>query len=73
MKEVKRKRLEAAGWKVGSAADFLALDNEEAASDLRTDKAAICRGVVGTIAQHDETQRSDGQGRRDDDQEKELE
>ncbi|MGE0118984.1 MAG: hypothetical protein AB7S71_07835 [Dongiaceae bacterium] len=73
MKEVKRKRLEAAGWKVGSAADFLALDNEEAASDLRTDKVAICRAVGGTIAQHDEMQRSDGQGRRDDDQEEELE
>ena len=29
MKEGKRKRLEAAGWKVGSAAEFLALDDEE--------------------------------------------
>lgn len=31
MKTSKRSRLEAAGWKVGSAADFLDLDPEEAA------------------------------------------
>jgi predicted XRE-type DNA-binding protein len=31
MKSAKRHRLEAAGWKVGSAADFLGLDAEEAA------------------------------------------
>jgi len=31
MKTAKRHRLEAAGWKVGSAADFLGLDAEEAA------------------------------------------
>src|SRR5574338_447998 len=31
MKSGKRSRLEAAGWKVGSAADFLGLDAEEAA------------------------------------------
>lgn len=31
MKAVKRKKLEARGWKVGTAADFLGLPNEEAA------------------------------------------
>jgi predicted XRE-type DNA-binding protein len=31
MKSAKRNRLEAAGWKVGTAADFLGLDAEEAA------------------------------------------
>lgn len=31
MKAAKRKQLEAAGWKVGSAADFLELTDEEAA------------------------------------------
>jgi len=31
MKAAKRKKLEASGWKVGSAADFLELTNEEAA------------------------------------------
>jgi predicted XRE-type DNA-binding protein len=31
MKAAKRSRLEAAGWRVGSAADFLGLDPEEAA------------------------------------------
>lgn len=31
MKTSKRARLESAGWKVGSAADFLGLDTEEAA------------------------------------------
>ena len=31
MKAVKRKKLEALGWKVGSAADFLDLSDEEAA------------------------------------------
>jgi len=31
MKPAKRKRLEAAGWKVGSAKDFLGLTPEEAA------------------------------------------
>lgn len=30
MKSVKRKKLEARGWKVGSAADFLGLSDEEA-------------------------------------------
>lgn len=32
VKHEKRKRLEAAGWKVGSAAEFLALDDDEAAA-----------------------------------------
>jgi hypothetical protein len=31
MKETKRKKLEAAGWKVGSAREFLNLSDEEAA------------------------------------------
>lgn len=31
MKTAKRKKLEASGWKVGSAADFLELSDEEAA------------------------------------------
>ena len=31
MKPAKRKKLEAKGWKVGSAADFLGLSDEEAA------------------------------------------
>ena len=31
MKAAKRKKLEAAGWKVGSAADFLELSDEEVA------------------------------------------
>jgi hypothetical protein len=30
MKTTKLERLQAAGWKVGSAADFLALNDEEA-------------------------------------------
>ena len=35
MKITKRKRLEAAGWKVGSAKGFLGLTPEEAAERLR--------------------------------------
>jgi DNA-binding XRE family transcriptional regulator len=31
MKQAKRERLEAAGWRLGSAADFLGLSKEEAA------------------------------------------
>jgi hypothetical protein len=31
MESKKRKRLEAAGWRIGSAAEFLGLDDEEAA------------------------------------------
>jgi DNA-binding XRE family transcriptional regulator len=31
MKQAKRERLEAAGWRIGSAADFLGLSKEEAA------------------------------------------
>ena len=31
MKQVKRKKLEAKGWRVGTAADFLELSSEEAA------------------------------------------
>lgn len=44
MKEDKRRRLEAAGWKVGSAAEFLALDDEEAAViELKLDLADAVR------------------------------
>jgi len=44
MKEDKIKRLEAAGWKVGSAAEFLALDDDEAAViELKLDLAAAVR------------------------------
>ena len=31
MKDIKRKRLEAKGWKIGSAAEFLQLSPEESA------------------------------------------
>jgi ribosome-binding protein aMBF1 (putative translation factor) len=44
VKEAKRRRLEAAGWKVGSAAEFLALDDEEAALiELKLDLAEAVR------------------------------
>jgi len=44
MKEDKRKCLEAAGWKVGSAAEFLALDDDEAAViELKLDLADAVR------------------------------
>jgi ribosome-binding protein aMBF1 (putative translation factor) len=44
MKEGKRKRLEAAGWKVGSVAEFLALSDEEAAViELKLDLAEAVR------------------------------
>jgi ribosome-binding protein aMBF1 (putative translation factor) len=44
VKEDKRRRLEAAGWKVGSAAEFLALDDEEAAViELKLDLADAVR------------------------------
>jgi len=44
VKEGKRKRLEAAGWKVGSTAEFLALDDEEAAMiELKLDLAEAVR------------------------------
>jgi hypothetical protein len=44
MKEGKRKRLEAAGWKVGSVAEFLALSDEEAAViELKLDLADAVR------------------------------
>lgn len=44
MKEDKKRRLEAAGWKVGSAAEFLALDDDEAAViELKLDLAAAVR------------------------------
>ena len=44
MKEANRKRLEAAGWKVGSVAEFLALSDEEAAViELKLDLAEAVR------------------------------
>jgi hypothetical protein len=44
VKEDKRRRLEAAGWKVGSTADFLALDDDEAAViELKLDLADAVR------------------------------
>jgi len=55
MKQHKRKRLEAAGWKVGSAAEFLRLDdNETAAIELKLDLADAVRSVRGprTIGRH---------------------
>ena len=46
MKQDKRKRLEAAGWKVESAAEFLALDDDEAAViELKLDLP----DAVGTV------------------------
>lgn len=50
MKEDKRKRLEVAGWKVGSPAEFLALDDDEAAAielklDLADTARSACTGV----------------------------
>ncbi len=44
MKASKRKRLESAGWKVGSVADFLALTDDEAAVvELKLDLAKAVR------------------------------
>ena len=44
MREVKRRRLEAKGWKVGSAQEFLKLTGEEAAYiDLKVRLAASLR------------------------------
>jgi len=46
MKAAKRKQLEANGWKVGSAADFLELSDEEAAYvDLKLKLANRLRGA----------------------------
>jgi hypothetical protein len=46
VKQDKRKRLEAAGWKVESAAEFLALDDDEAAViELKLDLP----DAVGTV------------------------
>ncbi|HVJ81404.1 MAG TPA: helix-turn-helix transcriptional regulator [Planctomycetia bacterium] len=51
MNSEKRKRLEAAGWKVGDAADFLGLSSEEAKLvDLRVSLAQairLCREAKG--------------------------
>jgi DNA-binding XRE family transcriptional regulator len=44
MKSAKRRRLEAAGWKVGSAKDFLGLTDEEAEYiELQLSLAALLR------------------------------
>ena len=43
MKTAKRKKLEAKGWKVGSAADFLGLSDEEAAYIEM--KLKLCNGL----------------------------
>jgi ribosome-binding protein aMBF1 (putative translation factor) len=44
--EDKRRRLQAAGWKVGNAAEFLVLDDEEAAViELKLDLAAAVRAA----------------------------
>jgi DNA-binding XRE family transcriptional regulator len=43
MKKEKRQRLEAAGWRVGSASDFLGLSREEAA--FVETKLALAAGV----------------------------
>ena len=44
MREDKRRRLEAAGWTVGSAAEFLGLDEDEAAViELKLDLADAVR------------------------------
>jgi hypothetical protein len=45
MRDAKRKRLEARGWKVGDAQEFLGLSEEEAAYvDLKARLAASLRG-----------------------------
>jgi ribosome-binding protein aMBF1 (putative translation factor) len=41
----KRRRLEAAGWRVGSAAEFLALDDEAAVIELKLDLADAVRSA----------------------------
>jgi len=46
MEKAKQRRLEAAGWKVGSARDFLGLTNEEAAYvELKASLASLLRRV----------------------------
>ena len=53
MKENRRRRLEAAGWKVGGAAEFLALDDEEASMiELNRDLAGTAR-TRRRLAQND--------------------
>lgn len=50
MKTKKRKRLEGAGWKVGSAKDFLGLTRKEAAVELKLRLSATCinqKGLLG--------------------------
>jgi len=46
MDKRKRQRLEAAGWKVGSSADFLGLSDEEAAL------VEVKLGLAGAIRKH---------------------
>lgn len=55
MKEVKRKALEAAGWRVGDAAEFLGLtEDEEQLVALRVAlaRAVRRRRVAGGLSQH---------------------
>ena len=53
MKEDERRRLEAAGWRVGSAAKFLALDDEEVSViELELDLADAVRAGARRTTQH---------------------
>ena len=54
MRKPKKQRLEKAGWKVGSARDFLGLTNEEAA--LIEMKLALARGLRKRRRAHGLTQ-----------------
>jgi ribosome-binding protein aMBF1 (putative translation factor) len=56
MKEAKRKALEAAGWRVGDAAEFLGLSEQE--EQLVALRVALARAVrrrraAGGLSQHD--------------------
>jgi len=54
MEQTKRKRLEAAGWQVGSAADFLGLNYEEAAYvelRVRLSEALKARRLASELSQ----------------------
>src|SRR5680860_1101342 len=55
MNEAKRKRLEEAGWKIGSAADFLELSEEETA--LMDLKLALSQTLRERRNEHGLTQR----------------
>lgn len=55
MKAAKRRKLEAKGWKIGSAADFLELSEEDAAYVELKLKLGSC--LKGTRTQHRLTQK----------------